>query len=92
MEVLAHIRPRADICNPYLCMIKVNLSHLDHDVSIDDSCIFHNSDGEEVCYVFHKFCPNKKVLGTVNNIVKESVDICRNCRVSSIISIATHPF
>jgi len=83
---------RADICNPYLPLMKVDPSLLDHDIAVDDSHLFQDSDGEEVCYVFCEFCSNKAVLGSVNNIVEESVDIHHNCQVSSTISTAVQPF
>ncbi|EDR05220.1 uncharacterized protein LACBIDRAFT_329890 [Laccaria bicolor S238N-H82] len=73
---------RHDPRNPYLPLMKVDLALLDHDIPIDDSRLFRDSDGEEVCYVFREFCPSKPVLASVNDIVEESIDIRRNCRAS----------
>jgi len=84
--------PRADIRNPYLPMMKVDLSRLDHDIPIDDSRILCDSSGEEVCYVFRDFCPNKNVLTAVNDTIEEAVDVRRNCRVSSFIIVVMQPF
>lgn len=73
---------RPDTRKPYLPMIKVNPSLIDHDVPPTESRRFRDTNGAFVCGVWRDFCPNEEVLPAVDTIIQEAVSSRKNVRVS----------
>jgi len=54
-------------------MMQVDLSHLTHDVGMEESHVFYNMhDGWLIGLVVQKFCPNRDVLPQV---IQETVSV-----------------
>jgi hypothetical protein len=81
---------RPDTRKPYLPMIKVNPSLIDHDVPPTESRRFRDVNGNFVCGVWRDFCPNEEVLPAVDTIIQEAVSNRKNVRVSISFAFYNH--